>query len=316
MLSSPRPRSLRPCAQPEAPRVRNAGRVPLAHGVRALLAMLLVALSASCATIPPVPLAFVVSRDGPVHGGPLPCDAPRTVAAATADAQSLPGATLRVLSWNIHKNGDPGWDADLARFAADSDLLLLQEAALTARLRDVLAGAGFDALLASSFALNGHQTGVLSAARAPPTRGCVQRRFEPLIQLPKSALITRYRLQGTNEELAVANVHSINFAVSLGDYRAQLEAIAQELSGHRGPVIVAGDFNTWNPMRMRTVDDVMRQMRLAPVLPGIDLRSRFLGHQVDHVFVRGLDVVEARAPKVGSSDHNPVLAILRHTPVH
>jgi endonuclease/exonuclease/phosphatase (EEP) superfamily protein YafD len=223
----------------------------------------------------------------------------------------LPGPTLRVLSWNLHKNGDPGWDADLARIAADSDLLLIQEAALTVGLKQVLVKAGFDGLLASAFALDGHETGVLSAARVRPTSACVQRHFEPLLQLPKSAVITRYGLPGSAEGLAVANLHAINFTLGLVDYRAQLEAIARELADHRGPVIVAGDFNTWSRTRLEVVHDVMQRMGLQPVLPQVDTRSRFFGQQVDYVFVRGLEVVRAEAPEVESSDHNPVLATLR-----
>jgi endonuclease/exonuclease/phosphatase (EEP) superfamily protein YafD len=216
-----------------------------------------------------------------------------------------------VLSWNLHKNDDPGWVEDLARFAAASDLLLIQEAALTAALQRALATAGYDWLLASSFTLNDHETGVLNAARVRPVSACVQRTFEPLLQLPKSAVITRYAVRGVEGTLAVANVHSINFTLGLGEYRMQLEAIARELADHRGPMIVAGDFNSWNPTRLEVVNEVMQRMDLVSVLPTIDTRSRFFGHQVDYIFVRGLEVVHAEAPEVKSSDHNPVLTTLR-----
>jgi endonuclease/exonuclease/phosphatase (EEP) superfamily protein YafD len=284
--------------------------LPPLHSLRILLAAALLALVAACATVPEVQQAFAVGRDGSAVRAPLPCTGTVPPDAAGA-AAPLPNPTLRVLSWNLHKNGDPGWDADLARFAAASDLLLIQEAALTAGLRRVLADAGFDALLASSFTLNGHETGVLSAARVRPASACVQRSFEPLLALPKSAVIARYAMRGTAETLAVANVHAINFVLGLDFYRAQLEAIADELAAHRGPVIVAGDFNTWNPSRLAVVDDVMRRLGLVSVLPPVDTRSRFFGRQVDHVFVRGLDIVHAEAPEVASSDHNPVLVTLR-----
>ena len=279
--------------------------------LRATFGAALVALFAACATVPPVQQAFAVGRDGVAAGRPLPCSggSPGTHAGAATDA--LPGPVLRVLSWNLHKSDDPGWDADLARFAADSDLLLIQEAALTDALQRLLAAAGYDGLLASAFALNGQETGVLNAARVRPASACVQRFFEPLLQLPKSAVITRYAVRGTSERLAVANVHSINFTLGLGDYRAQLEAIARELADHHGPVIFAGDFNTWNPTRLDVVHDVMRRMGLVSVLPPLDTRSRFLGQQVDYLFVRGLEVVHAEAPEVISSDHNPMRATLR-----
>ena len=124
-------------------------------------------------------------------------------------------------------------------------------------------------------------------------------------------MITRYEVKGVAQRLAVANLHSINFTLGLHGYRAQLEAIARELAGHQGPVIVAGDLNTWNPRRLEVVHDVMQRLGLVPVLPSTDTRSRFLGHQVDFIFVRGLEVVHAEAPKVESSDHNPLLATLR-----
>jgi endonuclease/exonuclease/phosphatase (EEP) superfamily protein YafD len=279
--------------------------------LRTFLAATLIALCAACATVPPVQQAFANGKDGVAVGRPLPCGGERSATDAATATAALAGPTLRVLSWNLHKNDDPGWATDLARFAADSDLLLIQEAALTAGLQRVLQDAGFDWLLASSFTLNGHETGVLNAARVRPASACVQRFFEPLLQLPKSALIARYEIRGATEGLAVANVHSINFTLGLDGYRAQLEAIALELAGHRGPVIVAGDFNSWSPTRLEVVHDVMRRMGLVSVLPQVDTRSRFLGQFVDYIFVRDLEVVHAQAPEVESSDHNPVLATLR-----
>ena len=284
--------------------------MPALRTLQVLLAAPLVALIAACATVPPVQLAFAVGRDGSIVGGPLPCARPEPPDAVRA-AESLPDPAFRVLSWNLHKNGDPGWDADLARFAAVSDLLLIQEAALTPRLRQVLADGGFDAVLASSFKLDGHEIGVLSAARVRPATACVQRHFEPLLALPKSAVIAHYAMHGTTETLAVANVHAINFVPGLDAYRAQLEALADELAAHGGPMIVAGDFNTWSLSRMVVIDEVMRRLGLTPVLPADDSRSRFFGRPVDFVFARGFDIVRAEAPEVATSDHNPILVTLR-----
>ena len=48
--------------------------------------------------------------------------------------------------------------------------------------------------------------------------------------------------------------------------------------------------------------------------PEKDLRSLFLGKQLDHIFVRGLGVTKVEAVAVESSDHNPVFAVLRYPP--
>lgn len=291
------------------PRRLRAPIAPL-DALRILLAVALLALCTGCAIVPAVQQAFAVGRDGSVAGRSLQCtgEAPRI---GSTEAKPLPGPLVRVLSWNLQKGEQPGWEGDLARFAADVDLVLLQEALLTAELQRVFANAGFDWVLAGSFNLNGRETGVLSAARVRPASACTQRFFEPLLGLPKSALIARYALSGSEETLGVANVHSINFTLGFGEYREQLEAIARELADHRGPVIFAGDFNTWNPARVEVLADVVQRLGLAPVLPTADTRTRFLGHPVDYVFIRGLDVVDASAPEVTSSDHNPVRATLR-----
>ena len=279
--------------------------------LRAVLAAALIALFAACATVPHVQQAFAAAATAWRLAVRCPAPVERSPRLRAPTPGRCAGPELRVLSWNLHKNDDPGWDADLARFAAASDLLLIQEAALTAELLRVLQDAGYDWLLASSFVLNDHETGVLNAARVRPASACVQRFFEPLLQLPKSAVITRYEVKGTSQLLAVANVHSINFTLGLG----RLPRAARGDRPRTGRPPRAGDLRRrlqqLEPERLDVVDDVMRGMGLSPVLPSVDTRSRFLGQQVDHVFVRGLEVVHAAAPEVESSDHNPVLATLR-----
>ena len=140
---------------------------------------------------------------------------------------------------------------------------------------------------------------------------CTQRFVEPLIQLPKSAVITWLPLAGTTRTLAVGNVHAINFSLSLGTYRAQLTALADALANHDGPIILGGDLNTWTDDRTQVVREIAARLGLVEVTYGEDGRTRFLGNQVDHILVRGLDVVASRAIAVASSDHNAVEAVLR-----
>ena len=285
--------------------------------VTARMAWLLtvVAACAACATVPPVQLAYASGSGDGLTISPLPCVGDAPAAAPVPDGGGLPGPQLRVLSWNLHKNADPGWEADLARFATESDLLLIQEVALTPALRDVLGAAGHVRwTMAGSWGRGGVETGVLSGARVAPLTACIQRSIEPLLQLPKTALIARYALQGGDAVLAVANVHAINFTLGLDEYRAQLEQLTNELAGHRGPIVVGGDFNTWSQARLEAMHEAMGGLGLTAVLPQAETRSRVLGRPIDFVFVRGLEVVEASAPQVASSDHNPLLTTLRVPP--
>ena len=66
------------------------------------------------------------------------------------------GATLdpdaiRILTWNIHKEDDAGWQRDLGEFVRTHDIVLLQEVVLQDSLRHVIEEAGLRWIMASSF---------------------------------------------------------------------------------------------------------------------------------------------------------------------
>ena len=226
---------------------------------------------------------------------------------------ALDPARIRVATWNIHKEADAGWQADLAALAAGNDILLLQEATLTDPLQEVLRGAGLAWVMASSFIYRDVDIGVLSAARTPLVAHCTQRVTEPLLRLPKSSVVTWLPIAGTTRTLAVANVHSINFSLLLGEYESQFDGVAQALAEHDGPIILAGDLNTWTEERVAALERVAARLSLTPIrFEGG--RSKFLGREVDHLLVRGLAVTSATAIAVRSSDHNPVTAVLRLAP--
>jgi endonuclease/exonuclease/phosphatase (EEP) superfamily protein YafD len=224
--------------------------------------------------------------------------------------RALDPAAIRVFTWNIHKQADAGWSRDLRALTKRADLLLLQEAVLDATLRRLIDDEGLDWIMASSFAYAGRDVGVITAARVPPVEICTARASEPLLGIPKSAIVSWFALRGRADRLAVANVHSINFSLSLGAYRAQLDALADTLGRHAGPLILAGDFNTWSPAREEALRAVVAHLRLVEIALPDDRRTRFFGRQVDRIFVRGLETTAASAVAVTSSDHNPVLATL------
>jgi endonuclease/exonuclease/phosphatase (EEP) superfamily protein YafD len=116
---------------------------------------------------------------------------------------------------------------------------------------------------------------------------------------------------GRDALLAVANLHAINFAPGSLGYHAQLEALGDALAAHSGPLVVAGDFNTWNEARDGEVRALAARLSLTSVAFPVDARRRFFGRIVDWVFVRGVEVHDATAWEVTSSDHNPVLVTFR-----
>ena len=298
------------------PHNHRPGSSPRRSRLTSLVALVAAAVVAACSATPEEERLLMPLPDGSATAVAQPCGrdrAPTPPAARAAGALDI--TRLRVVSWNIHKGEDDGWQADLARYAGENDLVLLQEAVLSAPMRGVIERAGHDWRMSGAFSVRGEDRGVLVAARVSPVDGCVLREFEPLFRLPKSALVTRFPLAGTSKTLAVSNLHGINFTVVLlGSFRSQLEAVAKELQGHDGPIVFAGDFNTWTDERHAILESVTTKLGLTAVPVNPDGRRRTLGLPLDHLYVRGFSVLSAKAPEVKSSDHNPILVTLAATP--
>ena len=274
---------------------------------------LVAGLLSSCVSLTTLPRAVVEQPDGSLVVRSIPCTGTGIGFAPdeTASRDALDPHAIRVLTWNIHKQDDAGWDRDLALFAATSDLVLLQEAVLSPSLRAILNAEKLRFTMASSFIYGDADIGVLSAARVTPSAECTERVVEPWLRIPKSATVSWFNLAGTNQTLAVVNVHAINFSLSVSGYRAQFVSLVGALRNHDGPILFAGDFNTWTDERLEVVREATAALKLTEITIADDRRSLFLGHQLDHLLLRGLDVVTATVFAVKSSDHNPVTATLR-----
>ncbi len=298
--------------------------------VKWLASSVLLAVLCGCITLTVEPRAVVSDPGGAARVTTLKCEAIDGLLQAAGEgdaADALHRHPLRLLVWNIHKQGDSGWERDLSGFAAASDVLLLQETVLQPPLRDILDDSGLRWVMASSFLLGADDHGVLTATRIAPIASCVQRAVEPLIRIPKSAVISWLPISNTRtdtqtaaradarasarETLAIANVHSINFELAPDAYRSQLESVADALAGHRGPIIFAGDFNTWNDARDGVVAAIAARLGLTELTLRVDQRAVFFGRHLDHIFIRGLQLIDVGAIPVTSSDHNPLAATLR-----
>ncbi|MFO1284555.1 MAG: endonuclease/exonuclease/phosphatase family protein [Burkholderiales bacterium] len=266
-------------------------------------------LVAACATVPDGERAWTASAGGPV---PARCPPPPDAGPVVGEVDTR--APFLVVSWNIHKSARAGWESDLARFLAAGEFVLLQESLLGSAMRERLERAGARWVQAEAWSARAGPTGALIASRVAPARHCVLRQAEPPGIPPKSAVVAWYRLAGRADTLAVASVHSVNFSPGLAAYRRQLESLAATLADHRGPVVVGGDFNTWSPVRAALVDEILAGVGLAPIVPVVDRRSRFLGLPADHLYVRGLVAVDAAVASLDSSDHVPIVAALAFPP--
>jgi len=279
--------------------------------VRGLLCLLLGALVATaCATVPRA-VSNRTLRIGTPDAEVSACHpvAPDHVvsSAEASHAEFLDPAKINLLIWNTHKGQDDGWLEEFEQLSAGQDLLLLQEAYLKDELRDSLQQQTLSWNLATTFMRYRVETGVMTASQVAPASACVQRTMEPLLSLPKSTLISRYPIKGSDETLLVGNIHAVNFTLGTTAFRSQLDRLASELDDHEGPMIVAGDFNSWSQSRLSVLEEVLVEKRLMRRVAFDEKNPRAIfGHTVDHVYYRGLTVIDGRVLEAKTSDHAPI----------
>ncbi len=226
----------------------------------------------------------------------------------------LPGFapdSIAILDWNMYKGQRKGWGKDFLRFSRGKDIVLLQEASLNDELQELLQQKNVFWNLNSAFRYKGVETGVLIASTVEPLGSCGIRYNEPIVGLPKTILINRYGIIGSDDELWVVTVHGINITLGTYAYKAQFQALGDILKRHRGSLILAGDFNNWSDGRIAVIDHLIEDLSLS-VLPFKDEgRTNFFGDPVDHILYRGLEPVTHVVHPVTSSDHNPISVTFR-----
>jgi len=180
-----------------------------------------------------------------------------------------------MVNWNAQKGADPQFILDLEKLLEQEkpDIVFLQEA--RADLIQVEMMGGYFANGWSYPWPGGEMVGVLTLSRIPPVRiEPVSSRYrEFFVTAPKVSLITEYPLSN-GDSLLTVNVHLLNFErwgdLKIGD---QLEDLKSILITHSGPIIMAGDFNTWNEKRLQLVEEIAGDLNLAEVMDFPDGRT-------------------------------------------
>jgi endonuclease/exonuclease/phosphatase (EEP) superfamily protein YafD len=232
-----------------------------------------------------------------------------TCSAKTPEAAgqgALRDSEISLVSWNIYKEQRTGWERDLLTLSRDADVVLLQEAYLQAGLKQWLQDQGLDWDMGPAFNYRGIPTGVITAGRGRADVNCSMLRHEPYIYLPKAVLISYYPIRGRQEMLLVANIHGINFTLGPKSLAQQLQAAREIIQHHQGPVILAGDFNTWSENRQQTLEKLARELGLQAVSFEGQMPATHMGKVVDHIYFRGMTQRESRVIAVHSSDHYPL----------
>lgn len=235
--------------------------------------------------------------------------------------QTLP-ITISLVTWNAQKAAHPHFISDLERILERNkpDIVFLQEA--RADLIELEQMGGYFANGWSYPWPRGAMVGVMTLSRTPPIRvESVSSNYrEFYVTAPKVSLLTEFPLPN-GESLLTVNVHLLNFERwgSL-KIRNQLEELKSFLKNHTGPIIIAGDFNTWNERRLLLVEEMVGDLKLTEVMdfPGGrttgDMHSEFFNSifgiqaelPLDRVYYSGFSIESAQVLPYDSSDHKPI----------
>lgn len=213
-----------------------------------------------------------------------------------------------ILSWNIFKSKRKGWEEDFRHLHPIYDLLLLQEAKINFNLEHIdHYDPEYNWVFGESFALDrcGSSCGVLTGTRinhheAFNRHGPVN---EPFLNTPKSTAFAFYNIADRPDSLLVINSHFINFRQTSA-FEQQLQQVIKVIDQHSGPIIFAGDFNTWNKRRRELLIQATSQHGLKNI-PFHNESRTFL--VLDYIFTREIETKDAHILHgIHSSDHLPL----------
>jgi endonuclease/exonuclease/phosphatase (EEP) superfamily protein YafD len=254
--------------------------------------------------------------------GYAPVEKAFTISGDTYRKKVMDPSSIRVLNWNIHKEGNQAeWRKEFRRIVAEKNphIITFQEARLENGFKAFF---DEDLRIGWAFSPNTFQEkyeaycGVMTAAHSKPdaVMALLSEGFEPITRTPKAALFTRYDLGPDHPSLLVVNVHGINFKIGLDDFRDQLVEIFDRIADHRGPVVLAGDFNTWRDRRLDFLAESAEAAGLAavdfsPETHRIESRS---DNPLDHIFYSR----DLLSPKIGSPDVLEEVTTSDHRPLY
>ena len=237
---------------------------------------------------------------------------------------------IRVVTWNAQKGASDRFTPDLVRLVVTEgpDLVFLQEAR-----DDLLTTRRIGGHFASSWRYpwpDGTVIGLLTLSKVPPIRivPIPSRHREFLLTAPKLSLATEYPLASGGTLLAI-NVHLLAFERwSTAGIGAQMEDLRVLMQAHAGPIVLAGDFNTWSEQRLALVKATIDAVGLEEVTdfpPGRSTADNDWGFlnwlfgvderlPLDRVYYRGFAHHSAKVLPFDSSDHRALLVTLEIRP--
>ncbi|MBC7421590.1 MAG: endonuclease/exonuclease/phosphatase family protein, partial [Bdellovibrio sp.] len=215
---------------------------------------------------------------------------------------------INLITWNAHKYADSQYFYDVKNLSVNADIMMIQEA---------MHSDGWEKAFASHMPLSysfyksfcdfdDQANGVMTAARYPLQNSVTitSPGTEPGSFTHK---VSGYSVVQINNQLVhLINTHALNFNIGWA-FEEQIDQITKLIAQLTGPVIWAGDFNTWSPGRKEYLNLSAATLGLTHVIPPNDPRNLVL----DHIYVRGFTASNTEVLEINSSDHFPMRTTLK-----
>ena len=216
---------------------------------------------------------------------------------------------IEILVWNVYKaKRGRAFLKDFVELTKEKNFLLIQEMITSENMLSLLKNDlnNFFWKMAASFQYrNKQQTGVMTGAFVPHHESHFVRsqQRELGVLTPKVTLKSEFKISKIDDlNLMIVNTHAINFT-STSAFVSFIRDAVSLIGEHQGPLIFAGDFNTWNKFRWVELVQIFSILGLKEVKFHRDPRKL----KLDHIFVRGLTVKDAEIlSDIQSSDHFPL----------
>ncbi|MBE0514367.1 endonuclease/exonuclease/phosphatase family protein [Sulfurimonas sp.] len=221
------------------------------------------------------------------------------------------GGEFSLLCWNVAKLTLESSYKEFIESLIQShnfDLLLLQEVKKSLSLE--LDIHDYSYILSPNIETKKHVFGVMSAFKSSceDEFTLLSKKRELRYATHKVSLITHHKITD-DEVLLVVNLHAINF-VHNSHFKNELDYLYDSISHHKGAMIVAGDFNTWNIKRVRFMEEFTQNLSLKKVEFSDEKHlKKIFTNSIDYIFYRDLNVTYSEvinSKKI--SDHNPIIA--------
>jgi|GEM_PF-926519 len=215
-----------------------------------------------------------------------------------------------LITWNAQKLNDTNFMPDLVQLSQESDLILIQEAMHNTDLQNTFSSKfDFSFSFNKSFCDSKNQaTGVMSASRYLLENNVtlVSPDNEPFTATPKVSGYSTVEIPEIGK-VHIINTHGLNFNTG-SKFERQISHLSEFISQLKGPVIWAGDFNTWSSGRKNHLDIKTKALGLVQLIPSNDNRNL----KLDHIYTRGLKLISVELLlNIKSSDHLPLKAIFK-----